>query len=106
MSYPVIPPTPFGSYTPVPAGDPMDALLRRRNSPLAWAAMITFGVGGLVMSLLIVLSGGPLPALVCALLAAVSFPLVHRGLLLARSLRAGARSLSARCPRLGRPWSR
>jgi len=76
MSYPVIPPTAPRAYSSVPAGDPIDALLRRRNSPLAWATMITLGVGGLVISLLVVLWGGPVAALVCALLAAVSFPLV------------------------------
>ena len=76
MSYPVIPQATPGSPGSVPDAVPVEALLRRPNSPLAWAAMLTLGLGGLGLSLVVVLWGGPVAALICTLLAAVSFPLV------------------------------
>ena len=76
MSYPVIPPGPPGPSSSTSGIDPLAALLRRQNSPLAWAAMAVFGLGALVVSGVILLMGGPVAALVCTLLAAVSFPVV------------------------------
>lgn len=69
----MVPAGPHGT----PAVPPVPAeLLRRRRSPLAWVTMVVLGLGALVLAVLIVLTGGPVPALVTTLLAAISFPLL------------------------------
>lgn len=69
----MVPAGPHGAPTVPPA--PAE-LLRRRRSPLAWVTMVVLGLGALVLAVLIVLTGGPVPALVTTLLAAISFPLL------------------------------
>jgi protease PrsW len=69
----MVPAGPYGAAA-VPA-IPRD-LLRRRRSPLTWVTMIVLGLGALAIAILIVLSGGPVPALITTLLSAISFPLV------------------------------
>jgi RsiW-degrading membrane proteinase PrsW (M82 family) len=61
--YPALPPVP-------------PELLRRRRSPLTWVTMIVLGLGALLIGILIVLSGGPIPTLITTVLAAISFPLL------------------------------
>src|SRR3712207_6305274 len=64
-------------YLPAgPAGGVPPALLRRRTSVLTWVTMAVLGVGALGIGLLLILTGGPVPAIVTTLLAAVSFPLL------------------------------
>lgn len=64
-------------YLPVgPASGVPPALLRRRTSVLSWVTMAVLGVGALGIGLLLILTGGPVPAIVTTLLAAVSFPLL------------------------------
>ena len=67
-SQPYLPAGPVGGVPP--------ALLRRRTSALTWVTMLVLGVGALGIALLVVLTGGPVTALVTTLLAAVSFPLL------------------------------
>jgi len=64
---------PTGGYGPAV---PPALLLRRRRSPLTWVTMIVLGLGGLLVALLIVLTGGPVASLVTTLLAAISFPIL------------------------------
>ena len=60
-----------------PAAPPVPPeLLRRRRSPLTWVTMVVLGLGALVIGVLVVLSGGPVPTLIITLLAAISFPLL------------------------------
>ena len=64
-------------YLPAgPAGGVPRALLRRRTSVLTWVTMAVLGLGALGIGLLLILTGGPVPAIVTTLLAAVSFPLL------------------------------
>jgi RsiW-degrading membrane proteinase PrsW (M82 family) len=69
----MVPAGPYGypAVPPVPPG-----LLRRRRSPLTWVTMIVLGLGALLIGILVVLSGGPIPTLVITVLAAISFPLL------------------------------
>ena len=69
----MVPAGPYG-YPAVPPVPPQ--LLRRRRSPLTWVTMVVLGLGALVLGVLIVLSGGPIPTLITTLLAAISFPLL------------------------------
>src|SRR5215213_1167907 len=69
----MIPAGPYG-YPAVPPVPP--ELLRRRRSPLTWVTMIVLGLGALLIGILVVLSGGPIPTLVTTVLAAISFPLL------------------------------
>ena len=73
MTGPVGPPSGYGQVA-VPPAPP--GLLRQRRSPLTWVTMIVLGLGGLLLAILIVLSGGPVPSLITTLLAAISFPLL------------------------------
>src|ERR671913_1366402 len=73
MTGPMVPAGPYG----LPAVPPVPPeLLRRRRSPLTWVTMIVLGLGALVIGVLIVLSGGPIPTLITTVLAAISFPLL------------------------------
>ena len=51
-------------------------LLRRPRSALTWVTMAVLGVGALVIAAVVLLSNGPVVALVITLLAALSFPLL------------------------------
>jgi RsiW-degrading membrane proteinase PrsW (M82 family) len=51
-------------------------LPRRRHSALTIVTMVVLGLGSLLIAVLLLLSGGPLDAVVTILLAAVSFPLL------------------------------
>jgi RsiW-degrading membrane proteinase PrsW (M82 family) len=73
MTGPMVPADPYG-FPAVPPVPP--ELLRRRRSPLTWVTMTVLGLGALVIGVLIVLSGGPIPTLITTLLAAISFPLL------------------------------
>jgi protease PrsW len=67
---------PAGPYRAAAVPPIPPQLLRRRWSPLTWVTMIVLGLGGLVIAILIVLSGGPVAALITTVLAAISFPLL------------------------------
>jgi protease PrsW len=69
----MVPAGPYG-YPAIPPVPP--ELLRRRRSALTWVTMVVLGLGALVIGVLIVLVGGPLPTLITTLLAAISFPLL------------------------------
>jgi protease PrsW len=69
----MVPAGPYG-YPAVPPVPP--ELLRRRRSPLTWVTMIVLGLGALLIGILVVLSGGPIPTLITTVLAAISFPLL------------------------------
>jgi protease PrsW len=69
----MVPAGPYG-YPAVPPAPP--ELLRRRRSPLTWLTMVVLGLGALVIGVLILLTGGPIPTLITTLLAAISFPLL------------------------------
>ncbi len=73
MTGPVVPPPGYGQVVVAPVPP---ELLRRRRSPLTWLTMIVLGLGGLVIAILIVLSGGPVESLITTLLAAISFPVL------------------------------
>ena len=51
-------------------------LLRRRTSALTIVTMVVLGLGGLLIALMVFLTGGPVAALVTTILAAISFPLL------------------------------
>jgi RsiW-degrading membrane proteinase PrsW (M82 family) len=64
-------------YLPAgPVGGVPTALLRRRTSALTWVTMVVLGVGALGIALVLLLTGGPVTAVITTLLAAVSFPLL------------------------------
>ncbi|HSU37247.1 MAG TPA: PrsW family glutamic-type intramembrane protease [Propionibacteriaceae bacterium] len=64
---------PTGGYGPAV---PPALLLRRRRSPLTWVTMIVLGLGGLLVAILILITGGPVASLATTLLAAISFPIL------------------------------
>ncbi|HEX8510228.1 MAG TPA: PrsW family intramembrane metalloprotease, partial [Propionibacteriaceae bacterium] len=55
---------------------PLSAPARRRTSALTIITMVVLGLGSLVIAVLLLLSGGPVDAVLTTFLAAVSFPLL------------------------------
>jgi protease PrsW len=64
-------------YLPVqPVAEVPPDLLRRRTSALTWVTMTVLGLGAVVITVVLLLTGGPATAIFTTLLAAVSFPLL------------------------------